>query len=123
MNLTNKLSLTGRVHDGKLSGLEIEDIIRQAFEKHESEFYKTLDFSIKTDYYDNSIVIEFDPSIPYPYLLHKEIRNIILNMGFTKIFLSFENDTKELYYGTHDGPNWNELLQKLDGTRAKAPHE
>lgn len=112
-NLTEKqLSLSEKVHEGQLASLEIEDIIFQAFSKYETEIYKTLDFSITTDYYDNSIVIKFAPTVSYPYALHEEIRNIILNIGFTSIFLSFENDTKGLYYGIHAGPDWNKLLHK-----------
>ena len=80
------------LHESYWVNEHINDTIMEAFEKYEPEVYEKLDFNISSDEYDNSIEIYFKTVLPYPYEPCWEIRNIILAMGFGRIYWNFADE-------------------------------
>ncbi len=89
-------SVAQKLHDSFHIQSQVEDIIDDAFEKYEPELYKKLSFHIDSDYYDNSIEISFDVSIPYPYEPSKEVRQAIYDIGFDIVYWNFPKDVMDV---------------------------
>ena len=87
-----KKTIAERLHDSYRVQMEVEEAISDAFEKYEPEIYNSLDFSIGSDDYDNSIEIYIKNVIPYPYEPSWEIRNIIYDMGFGTVYWNFADE-------------------------------
>lgn len=91
-----KPTVAERLHDSYCVQSEVEDVIMEAFEKYEPEIYEKLDFHISSDYYDNSIEIYFDVSLPYPYEPSKEVRQAIYDLGFSIVYWNFTKDVMDV---------------------------
>ena len=85
-------TLAEKLHDLHFIKMEIEQVISDSFEKYEPLIYETLDFSIGSDYYDNSIEIYIENVIPYPYEPCWEIRNAIYGLGFGRVYWNFVDE-------------------------------
>lgn len=85
-----------RLHEAFRVQNEVEQIILNAFEEYEPELFEQLDFSISSDDYDNSIEINFNISLPYPYEPCKEIRQTIYDLGFSMVYWNFYKDTMDV---------------------------
>lgn len=93
--LINK-SVSEKLHDSYSIQSQVEDVISEAFMEHEPEIYEKLDFHITSDYYDNSIEIYFDVSLPYPYEPSKEVRQVIYDLGFSIVYWNFLKDVLDV---------------------------
>jgi hypothetical protein len=91
-----KPTVAERLHDSYRVQSEVENVIMEAFEKYEPEIYEKLDFHISSDYYDNSIEIYFDVSLPYPYEPSKEVRQTIYDLGFSIVYWNFLKDVMDV---------------------------
>jgi hypothetical protein len=85
-----------KLHEAYSTIHKVEEIILEAFEKHEPEIYEKLDFEIHADEYDNSIEIDFGITLPYPYEPCKEIREEIYNLGFSMVYWNFIKDVMDV---------------------------
>jgi len=90
--MENKKTVAERLHDSYRVQMEVDELISDLFEKYEPEIYESLDFSIGSDYYDNSIEIYFKISLPYPYEPCNEIRKAIYDLGFSSVYWNFKED-------------------------------
>jgi len=94
--MENKRTVAERLHDSFRVQMEVDELISDLFEKYEPKIYDTLDFSIGSDDYDNSIEIYIKNSIPYPYEPCYEIRKAIYDLGFGNVYWNFLGDKREL---------------------------
>jgi hypothetical protein len=94
--MENKRTVAERLHDSFRVQMEVDELISDLFEKHEPNIYESLDFSIGSDDYDNSIEIYIKNSIPYPYEPCYEIRKAIYELGFGNVYWNFLGDKREL---------------------------
>jgi hypothetical protein len=88
--------LAQKLHEAYDTIEKVENVIMEAFRKHEPEIYKKLDFEISADWYDNSIEIYFLVSLPYPYEPCAEIRKEIYALGFDEVYWNFTKDTMDV---------------------------
>lgn len=88
-------TIAERLHDSYIVQIQVEEIISDAFDKYEPEIYEKLDFSIGSDYYDNSIEVYIKNVIPYPYEPCWEIRDIIYALGFGTVYWNFADESGE----------------------------
>lgn len=86
------MSLAEQLHAFGNAEMMIEQKIEEAFEEFEPEIAKDLEFTIGSDWYDNSVEIYIHNSLPYPYEPCKEIRKVIYDMGFSMVYWNFEED-------------------------------
>lgn len=91
-----KPTVAERLHDSYGVQSEVKNVIMEAFEKYEPEIYEILDFNIGSDYYDNSIEIYFNVSLPYPYEPSKEVREAVYDLGFSIVYWNFNKDTMDV---------------------------
>lgn len=93
-------NIAERLHDSYIIQNLVEEKILDLFEEFEPDVYENpeFDFSISSDYYDNSIEIYFNFSLPYPYEPSKEIREKIYEMGFSMVYWNFKEDKTENTY-------------------------
>ncbi len=96
VDMAIKPTIAQRLHDSYEIQNHVENIIMEAYEKYEPEIYDNLDISIGSDYYDNSIEIYFNISLPYPYEPCKEIRKVIYDLGFSMVYWNFKEDTMDV---------------------------
>ncbi len=89
-------TIANKLHEAYYTIEHVETIIGEAFKKYEPEIYNRLEYRIGADDYDNSIEIYFEISMPYPYEPCKEIREIIFNLGFSKVYWNFLKDTMDV---------------------------
>jgi hypothetical protein len=80
-------------HEGHVAEMKIEECILEAYEKYEPEIVP--DFRLGGDYYDNSLEVHFEISLPYPYEPCAEIRNAVLALGFGIIYWNFQEEGLE----------------------------
>lgn len=85
-------TIADRLHDSYICIMEVESIIEDAFEKYEPEIFEELDFTIGSDYYDNSIEIYIKNVIPYPYEPSWDVRNVIYDLGFSIVYWNFADE-------------------------------
>jgi len=91
-----KPTIAERLHDSYIVQMQVEDVIMDAFEQHEPEIYDKLEFHIGSDYYDNSIEIYFDISLPYPYEPCNEVRQAVYDLGFSRVYWNFLKDVMDV---------------------------
>lgn len=91
--LEGDISMSSKLHESQRIIYEIEDTILNAFEKYEPKTYDDIDFSISSDYYDNSLEILIKSSHPYPYEPKMEIREEIFKLGFDNVYWNFVGDS------------------------------
>jgi hypothetical protein len=106
--------------DGQLAEAKIIDIIFDAFEKYEPEI-KLDDLKIGCDYYDWSIEIYFQESIPYPWEPCKEIRDMIYEMGFKNVYWNFTKDTRDVMCDRYIGEKEQLVKDSKDEIRNWEP--
>lgn len=85
-------TLADKLIQAELTIDRTKDYIEELFLKYEPELYNSLDIEIGTDYYDTSIEIYFNMSLPYPYEPCKEIKQAIYDLGFKMVFWNFRHD-------------------------------
>lgn len=90
---TNR-TIAQKLHESYIIQMQVDNEILDLFEKYEPETYgkEGFDFSVTSDYYDNSIEIFFNCSLPYPYEPSFEIRKAIYDMGFDIVYWVFKED-------------------------------
>lgn len=91
-----KFTWAQRLHESYYTQSYIENFIEELFEEYEPNIYEILDFHISSDYYDNSIEIYFNVSLPYPYEPCKEIRQAIYDLGFSIVYWNFNKDVMDV---------------------------
>lgn len=88
-------SVANQLH--KYSSIEstVSETIWNAFEKYEPEVWKTLEFHIGSDWYDNSIEIYIENHLPYPYEPSWKVRDEIYALGFDIVYWNFADEKGE----------------------------
>jgi len=87
--LMRKPTIAEQLHERHAIEAEIKDIIDLAFEKHESDTERLMDYHIGSDWYDNSIEIYFENVIPYPWEPNPATRQAIYALGFDIVYWNF----------------------------------
>ena len=98
-----------KLHESYIVQEYVEDVIDAAFKKYEPDIYYQLEYSIGSDWYDNSIEIYFDCSLPYPYEPCKEIREAVFDLGFSSVYWNFYKDETELSEGDKTIKTYDEI--------------
>jgi hypothetical protein len=120
--MDNQKTLADRLIEGELAKGKIIDELFDAFEKYEPEIYKKLDdIEIGCDYYDWSVEIYFKDSLPYPYEPCKEIRDMVYNMGFDKVYWNFTKDTRDVICDRYIGEASQVVKNSMDEIRDWEP--
>lgn len=113
-------TIADRLCDSYSVQSQVEDLINELFEEHEPEIYEILEFHMGADWYDNSIEIYFDVSLPYPYEPCKEIREAIYKLGFSIVYWNFLKDTAKVMCDRFIGKEPS-LVETYDEVRGYEP--
>lgn len=86
------MTLAEKVHEGNSALTQIDDLIADAFQEYEPKVFESLEYTLSSDWYDNSLEIHITSSHPYPYEPCKEVREVVYNLGFDRVYWNFESD-------------------------------
>ena len=88
-----KRLLAQRLHELNTVQARVEQIVMEAIEEFEPEIYNDdFDLNIGSDWYDNSLEVDFLVSIPYPWEPRQETRKALYAMGFDIVYWNFRKD-------------------------------
>lgn len=100
MKKQKEKTIAEKLHEGSMAHGIVENTIMEAFEKYEPDIYhlKGFDFDFFDDWYDNSLEINFNIVLPYPYEPCLEVRQAVYDLGFSIVYWNFVNENDSDYH-------------------------